>query len=99
MDEAALIHLAIRYEDWMHHPATQDFLGRCYIVQRNLGEAILRGDLDQHGNDRVEWLRGGYALANDIIAIPAKVQAQREFVEREILGVVRNLSAPAEPGA
>ena len=98
-DEASLVLLAIRYEDWLRHPATADFLGRCYLIQRDLGEAILRGDRTTEGRDLSDQLRGAYRVLSDMLTLPAKVQAQREFVEREILGVVRSLSAPEDGAA
>ena len=98
-DEASLVLLAIRYEDWLRHPATADFLGRCYLIQRDLGEAILRGDRTTEGRDLSDQLRGAYRVLSNMLTLPAKVQAQREFVEREILGVVRSLSAPEDGAA
>jgi hypothetical protein len=78
-----LTALAESYKSAPNMPAWNDLYGRLYQMHSDTHLAILQGRHDDWGNDLTPKHRAVFGLLENIIAIPAKIEARRAFLVGE----------------
>jgi hypothetical protein len=76
--------------------AWHDLFARLYQMQADLGKAILEGRWDDQGRDLTPHLRAAFGVLEDIIAIPAKIQGRKAWVEETLLKIPPHLRETLE---
>lgn len=70
-----------------HDEAMRDLWGRLHGLAENLRTEILRGRWDDYGRDVTPQARAALGLLENILALPAALEARKEFVQREEMGI------------
>lgn len=65
----------------------RDLWGRLHGLAENLRTEILRGRWDDYGRDVTPQARAALGLLENILALPAALEARKEFVQREEMGI------------